>query len=384
MSVLKMPRIRMYWQGMTRLPFIADAMPRDRFFKLRSALKFVDDNKISAAQRSLDRVWKVRPLLEEIRKRCNELPREKKLSIDESIIPFRGRLNIKQHVPGKPNPDGLKMFVLASTKGLVYDFEIFQGKEALISLVDQLNAKPNRPVTLGEAVVFRFLPSVEPGSSLFFDRYFTSPQLLGDLYDRCLRGTGTLKKNMLPKEANLKSEATLKREGRGASDSQVRYDRKVALTAWYDKKVIYMASNEFGIKEEDVCLRWSKAKNEHIQVQRPCVVREYNKAMGGVDLHDQVVSYYRSSSRTKKWTVRTGLHMMDVTTANSWLEYRADCGENKYMPYLDFKLQLANQLMRGELSDRDGRRLGSTDSDEELGDPAPKTKRGKFKVPFAW
>ncbi|KAK4320484.1 hypothetical protein Pmani_008650 [Petrolisthes manimaculis] len=384
MSIVKMPRIRMYWQTKTRIPWIADKMPRDRFFKLRSNLKVVDDNRVQEEERKRDRLWKVRPLLEEIRHRCNELPKPAKVSIDESMIPFRGHVSVRQHVPGKPFPDGLKMFVLASPSGMVLDFEIYQTKDSLMSVIDQLGVKPDRnTITVGEAAVLRFVRSVENGTSIFFDRYFTSANLLCDLYERGLRGTGTIKKNMVPKEAKakLKSEPTLRKQGRGASDCLVRNDGKVAITAWYDKKLVLMGSNEFSVNDEDECQRWCKAERTHVPVKRPRVVREYNDAMGGVDLHDQVLSYYRSFNRSKKWTVRVVLHMLDLVSANCWMEYRNDAGPHPHQ-YMDFKLILADQLMSDDLnisstSDSTPRTGVSTESETE---PSPKQEVIKIAI----
>jgi hypothetical protein len=54
-----------------------------------------------------DRFWKVRPLYNAIKKRCNELSLETNLSIDEQMIPFKGQINIKQYVKGKPCPWGI-------------------------------------------------------------------------------------------------------------------------------------------------------------------------------------------------------------------------------------------------------------------------------------
>nr|XP_027227763.1 piggyBac transposable element-derived protein 3-like [Penaeus vannamei] len=331
MSIIKMPRIRMYWQSKTRIPWIADKMARDRFFRLRHSLKVINDNTVLEDDKKSDRLWKVRPLLEAVRTRCSELPRPSKL-----------------------------------------------------------NVKPDRTLTTGEAAVLRFVRSVDAGTSIFFDRFFTSSNLLCDLYDRGLRGTGTIKKNMVPKEAKqiLKTEATLRKEGRGASDCQVRNDNKVAVTAWYDKKLVLMASNEFSIDDEDICQRWSKATNTHVGVKRPRVVREYNSAMGGVDVHDQIVSYYRSPNRTKKWTVRVVLHVLDVVTANCWLEYRKDM-ESKPKQYLDFKLILADQLMSGDFFDHatdsqsiSDASLSSVDCiDSETEPPLKAAKQGLTPLP---
>lgn len=112
-------------------------------------------------------IRKVRPRVAEIRKRCIELPRLNKVSIHESVISYHGRSNLKQHVPRKPNPDGLKMFVLASPEDLILNFENFQGKEALISTAGHFSVKPNRTVSLREATILRFLPSLKSCISLY-------------------------------------------------------------------------------------------------------------------------------------------------------------------------------------------------------------------------
>ena len=55
---LNFPQIRMYWSGVTRVPHISTAMPRDRFFKIRSNLKVVDDDAVSTSSKEADRLWK--------------------------------------------------------------------------------------------------------------------------------------------------------------------------------------------------------------------------------------------------------------------------------------------------------------------------------------
>ena len=74
--------------GVTRVPRIAEIMSRNRYFRLRNNLKIVDDNDVSDDVKKADRLWKVRPLLDQVRAGCLKMYRGSKVSIDEQMIPF--------------------------------------------------------------------------------------------------------------------------------------------------------------------------------------------------------------------------------------------------------------------------------------------------------
>ena len=51
--------------------------------------------------------------------------------------------------------------------------------------------------------------------------------------------------------------------------------------------------------------------------------------MGGVDLLDQLISYYRISIKTRKWTLKMIAHALDLAVCNAWLEYRKTLKKRK-------------------------------------------------------
>ncbi|KAH9378715.1 hypothetical protein HPB48_006099 [Haemaphysalis longicornis] len=124
MGSLKFPQARMYWAAATRVSLIADAMPRDRFFRLRHALHVCNND---SDQDDNNRCWKVQPLLDRVRNACLKIPRSHAACVDEQMVPFTGRTQLRKYLRGKPNPTGLKNFVLADRLGRVLDFEIYQG-----------------------------------------------------------------------------------------------------------------------------------------------------------------------------------------------------------------------------------------------------------------
>ncbi|KAG5888303.1 hypothetical protein JTB14_022191 [Gonioctena quinquepunctata] len=72
--------------------------------------------------------------------------------------------------------------------------------------------------------------------------------------------------------------------------------------------------------------------------------------MEGVDVCDQMMEYYGSFFRTRRWTVKTILHLFDLAIVNSWIEYRRDCRSQNFeskqiMDLLEFRLSLGEYLV---------------------------------------
>lgn len=100
-------------------------MSRDHFLQLR-VLHF--SNLVSDEMKKNNKLWKVLTLIEFVRNRCVSIEWSSNYySIDEQMIHFFGRCQIRQFVKGKPRPVGLKNVVITTSAGLIIDFKIYQG-----------------------------------------------------------------------------------------------------------------------------------------------------------------------------------------------------------------------------------------------------------------
>lgn len=65
---------------------------------------------------------------------------------------------------------------------------------------------------------------------------------------------------------------------------------------------------------------------------------------------EQMLSFYRMSTRTKTWTSHLITHFFDVDITNAWIQYKSDSKApnrpaKNIKQYLYFKLQLAEELL---------------------------------------
>lgn len=350
-----MKRINLYWKKELQVSSIANTMTRDRFYRLRNHLSVTDEMSVTNEEKASDRFWKVRPLLKKIWDVCQRLPREEELSLDEQMISFTGRCPSRQYVPRKPANTGFKNFVLAGASGLVVDFEVYQGTSTFSSYCLE-----GKPVGQGSGAVLRMAESLSPGQHLYCDRFFVSIPIIEHLKKEGISLTGTINKDRVPKGVKVSSDKEMKAMGRGSSEMWVCGD--VAVTKWFDNKPILVASSRHGVEPADSCKRWSKADKCHIDVNRPSVIREYNRSMGGVDLCDRMISYHRVTSRTVRWPLRMIMHFLDLSVVNGWVENKLDNPESK-LQLFEFRMAIGWSL----ISQSDAASVSS--DDEEVTQP---------------
>ncbi|CAF3328201.1 unnamed protein product [Rotaria socialis] len=98
------PKQGFFWMNTTRVESISSVMSRDRFLEIKKYVHVVDNSKqLNRNDPNFDRAHKLRPLLNIVKENFIKIDKEEKLSVDEQIIPFKGKSIMKQHMPNKPN-----------------------------------------------------------------------------------------------------------------------------------------------------------------------------------------------------------------------------------------------------------------------------------------
>lgn len=157
------------------------------------------------------------------------------------------------------------------------------------------------------------------------DNFFTSFNILHALQHNYIYAAGTIRVNRFVNPPFM-NDRDLKKMGRGTTFevSSDMPDSNIGLVKWYDNKAVLLGSNFIASGIRDEVKRYDKKEKTYITINRPEIVKRYNQSMGGVDKHDQLVSFFRTFIKSKKWTMRMVTHAFDMTTVNSWLEYKMD------------------------------------------------------------
>ena len=176
-------------------------MSRDPFESLKRFLHFNDNTKDkNSDDETRDRLFKIRPFFEMLRRNCFSQKPEEHNSIDEQI-PFQKQEFSSTVYVQKPKKWGFKIFSRNGLSGTLYDFE-FDG-----ALDPDKVEKIDENGYYGGDIVLRLclhLPK-KRNFKLYFDNYFSYPELVLRLKMDGLWTVGTLRLDRMH-GCKLKSE----------------------------------------------------------------------------------------------------------------------------------------------------------------------------------
>ena len=191
MGIMKLPSKRDYWRQkrwVFRTSF-NQVMPRDRFFLIWRYLHLQDNERPN----EVDKLWKMRWFIDFLSDRfMDTYTPEAQMTVDESMVKFKGRLGFRQYMPAKPIKWGIKVWALCeSATGYMVRYQIYTGKEG-----DQEHGLSHRVVKDLVKPFYGTYPEI------YMDNFYTSPALLEDLYSHEVYACGTVSSD-LPKRTTL-------------------------------------------------------------------------------------------------------------------------------------------------------------------------------------
>ncbi|XP_065312923.1 piggyBac transposable element-derived protein 2-like [Gordionus sp. m RMFG-2023] len=304
-GIVELPSIRQYWAIETVIPQISQCMTRNGFLELRKYFHINDNNNIILrGQPNYDKLFKLRPFISALKMYMRKIQLEEKLSIDEMIVPFKGRCEFKQYISStKLHKWGIKNFALCGSSEMLYDFEIYLGKCT--------NIKKTLMGISGD-IVIRLLETVPPHKNhkIYTDNFFPSYNLAVALKDNGFIMSGTIRSNRLL-GCHLVDDKILKKKGRGSLDYKVDSNNNIIICKWFDNKSVITISLFMGINPSSRTKRWSVSEKSFINVEIPAIIQNYNAGMGGVDLHDMLIKLFRIDIKWKRFYMRIFFHLLD-------------------------------------------------------------------------
>lgn len=172
MGIVKLPRFRMYWMedSLLHQEGVTSVMPHDRLLQIWRYFHLAD-NSVAPARDTpgFDKLYRVREFLNIVSHNIStEYKLSRDISIDETMVPHKGRLSFKQYIKNKPTQWGIKLWVLSEARtGYVYRFQVYLGKE---------NNNPER--NLARRVVRDLTTTVEGNNHhLYMDNFYCDPHL---------------------------------------------------------------------------------------------------------------------------------------------------------------------------------------------------------------
>lgn len=336
MGIHQLPRLENYWSSdpLLNVSRVSNVMSSKRFKKITEALH-CNDNQSCPPRGSpeYDKLYKLRPLIDYLNNKYGSVyDCSSELSVDESMIPFKGRSSFKQYMPMKPVKRGYKVWCIADSQtGFVSKFDIYTGKSAV--------TESEKDLGLGEKVVFTLTENFANKSCLVaFDNFFTSVTLFRRLHEkRNLRCWDSKKRKNLP-------EMMKKKDKMNRGEFQFKCRGVVSAVKWQDNKPVTLLTTAVSPREVTSVKRTNKDGSKS-NVYCPKVVDLYNRIMGGVDRFDQKRETYAIGRRSVKWWHRIFYFLVDLAIVNRFIMYQKFRRTN--IDQLTYRIALIPQLISG-------------------------------------
>lgn len=327
-GVVNKPVERWYWstRPIISTPFYGNVMSAQRYSLLMKFLHFENSSEFNPQTHphpKLRKIYDIHNLL--VNNFKTVYVPEQLLSIDESLLAYKGLLGWKQFIPTKRARFGIKLYQLCeSQSGYIWNSMFYTGKGTMFRQEYEHFGLATKSVM---SLVHDLL---NQGYTIAADNFYTSPELAELLIQKRTDIFGTMKKNRKDLPRELKEKKLKKGE-------IVAYQKgKMCAMKWADKKPLCLLST---IHNADMAVVQTRTEEK----KKPQLVLDYNHSMGGVDTADQCLSYYRvSRSQQRKYYKKIFRYLLNQAVWNAFVVYQKKGGCAKHV---GFRMKLVERLV---------------------------------------
>ena len=338
------------------MPGFRKIMSRNRFLSILSFFH-LNDNETTKSKSDLtyDKLHKVRPFVDQVVTSWQRhFSPGREIAVDESMVAFKGRTELKTYMPSKPSKWGMKAWALAdSSTGYMWNWKLYQGKENV----------PREHGVAHDVVCSLTQPLFGKGHIAYMDNFFSSPALFQEL-EQCGTGAcGTLRTNRQGVPDSIKKAKPTS----GHPPITERQDRTLYI-AWQDKRQVNLMTNVHTSQTFVKEVRSKHHPNKKRFVEKPAAIEAYTKHMGGVDRADRQLSNYLNTHRSGKWWKKLFFYLFEVSFCNALVIWKHKTGGARAIAE-KFRLQIAHGFIagyRGASSTHRGRMAADTPPDRLL------------------
>lgn len=282
-GTIKVNRLSDYWKKhhLFKMSCFSNYMSRDRFLILLRCFHFAPNISSHDQEQLSDRLYRVRPLINYFNDKMNSIYYPKKeLTLDDSMVLWRGRLIYRQHIQNECPKYGLKLYTLTEPSGLMIKFAIYT------EVFDDIEGKSHA----SDVVMNLMAEKLNNGHALYMDNFYNSFDLATKLIQQNTYCTGTLRLDRKNTPKEIKQAKLMKGE------TVARYSQGVVIGKWKDKREVAYISTEFKNK---MVVSTNRKGQENIQ---PEPIMHYNRYMNGIDdRQHKMLSYYPLGEKKVRW-----------------------------------------------------------------------------------
>ncbi|XP_063741958.1 piggyBac transposable element-derived protein 4-like [Eleginops maclovinus] len=218
------------------------------------------------------------------------------VTVDERLVPFRGRCPFRQYMPNKPAKYGIKIWAACDAKSsYAWNMQVYTGK------LPGGTSEKNQ----GMRVVLEMSEGLQ-GHNITCDNFFTSYRLGDELQKRKLTMLGTVRRN----KPELPTEI-LKMQGRPLHSSIFAFTEKATVVSYCPKR------------NKNVLVMSTIASLSTREDMKPQMILDYNSTKGGVDNLDKVTATYSCQRKTARWPLVIFYNIVDMSAYNAYVLWTA-------------------------------------------------------------